>query len=80
MLAHKKYTFINPVKGCTEVVSMMPSGSGKKDNEKKLLKKELIEVFRKFGYLGEKKDYEVNIKTTSGNIAWININSIETIK
>jgi len=51
------------------------------DNDlKKQLKKELIEVFRKFGYLSDGKDYEIKIRTTSGSIAWININSIETIK
>ncbi len=55
-------------------------GDNVKDKTKRQLKKELIEVFQKFGYLGEMKDYEVRIKTTSGNIAWINIRSIETIK
>ncbi len=50
------------------------------DDAKKQLKKELLEVFRKFGYLGDGKDYEIKIRTTSGSIAWININSIETIK
>ena len=48
-----------------------------KDSRNTLLKKEVLEVFRKFGYLGEEKDYEVTFKTTSGSIAWININSIE---
>jgi hypothetical protein len=47
---------------------------------KKQFKKEVLEVFRKFGYLGDGKDHEIKIKTTSGSIAWININSIETIK
>ena len=47
---------------------------------KKQLKKELLDVFKKFGYLSGSKDYEVTFRTTSGNIAWININSIETIK
>ena len=50
------------------------------NEKKKQLKKELLEVFRKFGYLSEDKDHEVTFRTTSGNIAWININSIETIK
>ncbi len=50
------------------------------DAAKKELKKELMEIFKKFGYLEEKKDYEIRIKTTSGNIAWINIKGIETIK
>lgn len=50
------------------------------DNDKKQFKKELIDVFQKFGYLSDGKDHEIKIRTTSGNIAWININSIETIK
>ncbi len=49
-------------------------------NDKKQIKKELMAVFKKFGYLSENIDYEVTFRTTSGNIAWININSIETIK
>ncbi len=75
MLEHKKYIFAAQGGGGTEVISVKPVSY-----RKKLFKKELIEVFQKFGYLGEGKDYEVNIRTTSGNIAWININSIETIK
>lgn len=47
---------------------------------KKQFKKEVLEVFRKFGYLSDGKDHEIKIKTTSGSIAWINISSIETIK
>jgi hypothetical protein len=43
-------------------------------------KNELLEIFRKFGYLQDGKDCEIKIRTTSGSIAWININSIETIK
>lgn len=50
------------------------------DQKKKQLKRELMDVFRKFGYLSDHKDHEITIKTTSGNIAWININSIEVIK
>ncbi|MDO8281739.1 MAG: hypothetical protein Q7U10_03805 [Thermodesulfovibrionia bacterium] len=50
------------------------------DDIKKQLKKELLDTFRKFGYLSDVKDYEVTFRTTSGNIAWININSIEIIK
>ncbi len=50
------------------------------DSEKKQFKKELMDIFRKYGYLVDGKDYEIKIRTTSGNIAWININSIETIK
>ena len=53
--------------------------TGKKGKEKDL-KRELLEVFRKFGYLTDSKDYEITIRTTSGNIAWININRIEIIK
>jgi hypothetical protein len=49
-------------------------------NNNNFLKKDLIEAFRKCGYLEEDKDYEVRIKITSGNIAWINIRGIETIK
>ncbi|MBI5055103.1 MAG: hypothetical protein HZB61_00605 [Nitrospirae bacterium] len=50
------------------------------EDSKKQFKRELLELFRKFGYLNEGKDYEVKLRTTSGSIAWININSIETIK
>ncbi len=50
------------------------------ESDKKQFKKELLEVFRKFGYLHDGKDCEIKIRTTSGSIAWININSIETIK
>jgi hypothetical protein len=46
----------------------------------KQFKDDLMKVFHKHGYLDDGKDYEVKIKTTSGNIAWININSIEIIK
>jgi len=53
---------------------------GLKDDEKKQFKKELLDIFKKYGYLSEDKDYEVTFRTTSGNIAWININSIEIIK
>jgi len=49
-------------------------------NSKKQFKKELMELFQKFGYLSEDKDHEVTFRTTSGNVAWISINSIETIK
>jgi hypothetical protein len=49
-------------------------------NKNSFLKKDLIEAFRKCGYFEEDKDYEVRIKITSGNIAWINIRGIETIK
>ncbi|GEM_PF-6072706 len=75
MLESKKYIFTPQGGGSAEVVRVKPV-----NYRKKLFKKELIEVFHKFGYLAEGKDYEVQIRTTSGNIAWININSIETIK
>lgn len=47
---------------------------------KRQLKREVLEVFRRFGYLNEDKDYEVTFRTTSGSIAWINIKGIEIIK
>ena len=50
-----------------------------KDN-KKQFKKDLMDLFQRFGYLSEDKDHEVTFRTTSGNVAWISINSIETIK
>ena len=80
MPEHKKYIFTPLGQSSAEVISMIPVRHRKKHEKKDLFKKELIEVFQKFGYLEEEKDYEVRIKTTSGNIAWININSIETIK
>lgn len=49
-------------------------------NDNKNFKEELVNVFKKYGRLKEGKDYEVRMKITSGNIAWININSIEIIK
>ncbi len=49
-------------------------------NKKKHFKKEIMDLFHKYGYLQNDKDYEVTFKITSGNIAWININSIEIIK
>ena len=53
---------------------------GLKDDEKRQFKGELLDLFKKYGYLSEDKDHEVTFRTTSGNIAWININSIEIIK
>ncbi|MEW6600012.1 MAG: hypothetical protein AB1499_03490 [Nitrospirota bacterium] len=50
------------------------------NESKKMLKSELAEVFRKYGYLDEHNDHEINIKITSGSITLININSIEIIK
>jgi hypothetical protein len=68
MSKDKRFAFTDAVINGTEL------------NNKKQLKKELIEVFQKFGYLSGGKDYEVTFRTTSGNIAWININSMEIIK
>lgn len=79
MLQKKQYTFANR-DGTTEVISSTPTGSKKGNDTKIILKKELLKIFQKHGYLKEGKDYEVTFKTTSGNIAWININSIEIIK
>ena len=50
------------------------------ETNKKQFKKELMDLFQSYGYLSEGKDHEVTFRTTSGNIAWISINSIETIK
>ena len=79
MLESKKYIFNNE-HGGSETVRIRSIAGSRKDESKKLLKHELLSVFRKFGYLAGTMDYEVKIRTTSGNIAWININSIETIK
>ncbi len=49
-------------------------------NQNKLLKKELMELFRKFGYLSEEKDHELTIMPTSGNFAWIIFICIEILK
>ncbi len=51
-----------------------------KDDRKKEFKRELLEIFRKYGYMTDEKDHEVTFRTTSGSIAWININRIEIIK
>ncbi len=61
-------------------MTQMTEHRRKEGEKKKELKKELLNVFKKFGYLSDDKDYEVTLRTTSGNIAWININSIEIIK
>ncbi len=50
------------------------------DTTKRQFKKELMNVFQKFGYLLDENDHEITLKITSGNIAWININSIKIIK
>ncbi|MBI4709839.1 MAG: hypothetical protein HY759_01830, partial [Nitrospirae bacterium] len=47
---------------------------------KEQFKKELLTVFQKYGYPLIDKDHEVTFRTTSGNIAWINIKRIEIIK
>ncbi len=84
MLKYKKYTFMTDSVNSLEALSRKPvtlAGAlyNKKEN-KKHLKKEVMDIFQKYGYLGGEIDYEVNIRTTSGNVAWININSMETIK
>jgi hypothetical protein len=53
---------------------------GLNDDRKKEFKRELLEIFKKYGYMTDEKDHEVTFRTTSGNIAWININRIEIIK
>ncbi len=79
MVNQKKYVFDDEKDGGINKLNK-PASSHMNDSRNKLLKKELIGVFRQFGYLGEGKDYEVTFKTTSGSIAWINISSIEIIK
>ena len=51
-----------------------------KDDRKRQFKRELLELFREYGYIADEKDHEVTFRTTSGSIAWININRMETIK
>ncbi len=79
MLEKRKCSF----KACgsnPEEINMPTTAEERKAEMKRLLKKELLNVFQKFGYLESTKDYEVKIKITSGNIAWININCIEIVK
>lgn len=64
----------------SEAISKTSGKDSMTDEIKKQFKKELLEVFHKFGYSLREKDHEVTFRTTSGNIAWININRIETIK
>lgn len=60
---------------------MPTSNKNNKTNaDKDQFKRELMELFKRFGYLSEENDHEIKIKTTSGNIAWVNINSIKIIK
>jgi hypothetical protein len=47
---------------------------------KKMFKQELKRLFSKYGVIQDGKDCEIRIRVTSGNIAWVNINSIEIIK
>jgi len=47
---------------------------------KKIFKDELKGLFKKYGVIQDGKDCEIRIRVTSGNIAWVNINSIEIIK
>lgn len=75
-LQRRSAPFINQGKNSLENRSF----TLKHNEQKKLLKREVMCVFKKFGYLNNSADYEVRIKMTSGNIAWLNISSIETIK
>jgi len=63
-------------KGIKDNINITKRGNGRE----KTLKRELLAVFRKYGYLNDHRDYEVTFRTTSGNIAWINIKGIEIIK
>jgi hypothetical protein len=64
----------------TDLASDAPFTNNMTGGLKEQFKKELLIVFQKFGYpLGE-KDNEVTFRTTSGNVAWINIKRIEIIK
>lgn len=51
-----------------------------KNDRKRQFKRELLELFKEYGYISDEKDHEVTFRTTSGSIAWININRIEIIK
>ena len=51
-----------------------------KDDRKRQFKRALLELFKEYGYISDEKDHEVTFRTTSGSIAWININRIEIIK
>jgi hypothetical protein len=77
----REYTFLEKGNEAGGTFSFKrPATLCNKTDSKKLLKNELMKLFQRFGYLNGGKDYEVNIRTTSGNVAWININSLETIK
>lgn len=79
MLNHNKYAFATIPKD--ETVSVRPFC--RKDMAKEIkrqFKRELVNVFQKFGYLTSELDHEVTFRTTSGNIAWINIKKTEIIK
>ncbi len=80
MTKHKKYIFTATEKNNAEPINSTPIGYNMTGEKKKRFKKELMDVFQKYGYLMGEKDHEVTFKTTSGNIAWININRIEIIK
>jgi hypothetical protein len=75
----KKYLFYENGKENAEFIRKK-NGCRSKKEMNRLLKQELMNVFLSFGYLAKEKDYEVTFRTTSGNVAWISINSLETIK
>jgi hypothetical protein len=75
----KKYTFYEKSKENAAFIKKA-NGYCRKNEMNRLLKQELMNVFLRFGYLVKEKDYEVTFRTTSGNVAWISINSLETIK
>jgi len=51
------------------------------DDEKHSLKFEILDIFKKYRYIFSKDlEYDVNIKITSGGIAWIKVNGQITIK
>lgn len=80
MSNNNKYTFTaNTYKG-HESANNVSGRNNMTDEVKKQFKKELMDVFERFGYPLRGKDHEVTFRTTSGNIAWININRIEIIK
>ncbi len=80
MRKYKGYAFRFPVQNNAQSTNSAPIRYKMTDEEKKQFKKELLAIFQRFGFLMEGVDHEVTFRTTSGSIAWININSIEIIK
>ncbi len=80
MPKHKKYTCTATAENRAGLIDCTSIGKNMKEEKKKRFKKELMGLFQKFGYLDGERDHEITFKTTSGNIAWINIKRIETIK